>query len=290
MNEIIENKYGFYEVKNKPSLKELQAYYADKYYQEGLGSYAVSYDDDEIQYFFNKIEQKFAIANTFLDKESGKILDVGSGEGFALKFFDELGWDCVGLDFSNFGIKANNPKQQDLLIVGDIFDNIEKIIASSKMFDLIWLDNVLEHVIDPLDLLKKLYKIINNGGILVVDVPNDFSVLHRHLLKEKYIHKEFWVSPPDHLSYFSKDGLTNIAQEAGFHIKKTIADHPIDLDLLSPNSNYVENKNLGKDSHKKRIDTENLLHSISIEKTNKFYEELANLGLGRSITSFFTKV
>jgi len=53
------------------------------------------------------------------------------------------------------------------------------------------------------------------------------------------------------------------------------------------NTNYYENKIAGKECHRARILIENLLSSISIEKTNRFYELLADLGFGRSIIGFF---
>jgi hypothetical protein len=45
---------------------------------------------------------------------------------------------------------------------------------------------------------------------------------------------------------------------------------------------------LGKGCHQVRVVIENLLHDISPEKTNEFYQALANLGLGRNIIGFFT--
>ncbi|KAF3978467.1 MAG: class I SAM-dependent methyltransferase [Methylococcales symbiont of Iophon sp. n. MRB-2018] len=286
---IIKNKYNYYEVENKPSSEELQEYYSKKYYQEGAGSYEISYDNDEKIYFLNKIEQKHQVVKSMLKKEIGKLLDIGSGEGFSLKYFDELGWDCTGLDFSDYGISQQNPRQKKLLIAGDISNNIQTIISKGKKFDLIWLDNVLEHVINPFQLLLDIHKILDKNGVLVIDVPNDFSIIQNYLLKNKHIDREFWVCPPDHLSYFSKEGLSNITKATGWDIKKTISDHPIDMDLLNPNSNYVINPKTGKGAHKKRIEFESLLHSISIDKTNRFYEAMADLGIGRNIVNFLIK-
>ena len=288
---IVRNGYGFFEIKNKPGKKELQEYYENKYYQEGQGSYTyeLSYDKVEIEYLLNKIEQKHVVAKTISNIETGSLLDVGSGEGFTLKYFDDLGWECMGLDFSHAGIKQNNPEQEGLLIQGDIFDNLEKIIENGEKFDLIFLDNVLEHVIDPFELLNSLNKIISSDGILVVDVPNDFSLLQKYLMGNNHIDREFWVSPPDHLSYFNKDGLINLAKDTGWKINKVISDYPIELDLLNPNSNYVNNPSVGKASHRKRIEFENFIHSVSVEKTNQFYESLIDLGLGRNIIGFFSK-
>ena len=156
--------------------------------------------------------------------------------------------------------------------------------------EFIFLDNVLEHVLNPFELLENLNKIISDDGVLVVDVPNDFSLFQKYLAGNNYIDRDFWICPPDHLSYFNKDGLINLAKDTGWKINKVISDYPIELDLLSLNSNYVNNPSVGKASHRKRIEFENFIHSVSVEKTNQFYESLIDLGLGRNIIGFFSKV
>jgi SAM-dependent methyltransferase len=288
--DIIKNKYGFFELLNKPTRQELEKHYSEKYYQESSsGSYDLKYSDQEIQYFNNKIHQKILAIQDILVKRPGRFLDVGSGEGFALKYFQDLGWLCTGLDYSLFGVKTHNPEQAKCVIAGDIFNNLAQLIKNKEKFNLIWLDNVLEHVIDPYQLMIDLHKILDANGVLVVEVPNDFSIVQQHLLANNYIDREFWVSPLDHISYFSRDGLTNLAVSSGWCVNKFLSDYPIDLDLFSHKTNYIKNPDLGKSSHLRRLDIENLLHSISPEKTNVLYEALAKLGLGRCITGFFTK-
>ena len=44
----------YYEVVDKPSQDELNAYYADKYYQQGIGSYEISYDEEELIFIKQK--------------------------------------------------------------------------------------------------------------------------------------------------------------------------------------------------------------------------------------------
>jgi 2-polyprenyl-3-methyl-5-hydroxy-6-metoxy-1,4-benzoquinol methylase len=254
-----------------------------------MGSYESSYDISEIRYFNNKLEQKYDCFQRIFNKKIGSFLDIGSGEGFALKYFDSLGWEVTGLDFSNSGVKRHNPKQEIFLIDGDIFENLNKIISSNKKFDLILLDNVLEHVTDPFELLKNISQIISNTGCLIIEVPNDFSLFQQYLLDNGHIDREFWVAPPDHLSYFNKNGLISIADDSGWKIEKAMSDFPIDLDLLNKHTNYVNNPAVGKASHGRRIEFENFIHSISVNKANKFYESLMDLGLGREIIGFFSK-
>ena len=164
MNSLVEkNKYGFYEVINKPSEKELNEYYSKKYYQNNAGSYEKQYTKEEIEYFNNKIEEKYFVINKLLKLLSNStfsILDIGCGEGWTLNYFNEKKWDITGIDFSDSGCKNHNPHLLENLIIGDIYENISKLI-NSKKYDVVWLDNVLEHVFNPKDLLEKCRKLIN---------------------------------------------------------------------------------------------------------------------------------
>jgi len=82
---------GYFEVAEKPSQEELDTYYAEIYYQQGLGYYDKSYDEDELKYIKLKIKQLSYIVNNLMKITKGKLLDVGCGEGFTLKHYAELG-------------------------------------------------------------------------------------------------------------------------------------------------------------------------------------------------------
>ncbi len=292
MTKVIKNDYGFYEVADKPTQEELRAYYAEKYYQTAQGSYEKAYSEAEKNYFRAKTEQKHIAAKPHLRLSQDmkpRFLDVGCGEGWSLAYFADIGWECQGLDFSAFGCQQQNPAVFDRVLVGNIYDNLAGLAERSEKYDVILLDNVLEHVLDPLQLLKTMQQLLRDGGTLLVEVPNDFSVLHQLLIHEKYISREFWVVPPDHLSYFGKEGLVRIAEAAGWQAQALVADYPIDWGLLNRATNYVDNPAVGKDCHNARIATENLLHSISPEKTVALYAQLADLGLGRTILAVLTR-
>lgn len=286
---LVKNGLGYYELEVRPTQDELKAYYADKYYQSAQGSYEISYSDEEKSYFRNKTAQKLLTATPFLRMPSGRaarFLDVGTGEGWSLAYFSSLGWDCVGLDYSSFGCAAQNPQVAGCLKVGDVYENLAGLINAGEQFDLILLDNVLEHVLDPLELLVELRALLQPGGSLVVEVPNDFSILHQYLLERGQVDHPFWVAAPDHVSYFGPEGLVALAREAGWDVKDLTSDYPIDLCLINPLTNYVKDRSLGKSCHKARVETENLLHTISPEKTIALYRALADIGLGRVLTAF----
>lgn len=286
------NKYGYYELKDKPTKDGLEEYYSKKYYQDPKGSYESNYTHAEITYFNNQLERKYYLLSKLLgdfnSSKTYKFLDVGCGEGWALKFFKEKSWKVTGMDFSNFGCKHLNPDCVEYIMVGDVEKNIKSTISKEK-YHCILLDNVLEHLLDPLETLKYCSNLLEDDGVLIIEVPNDFSPIQKNLFDENYISKNFWVLSPDHISYFNKMGLASLCREAGFSEKFVIGDYPIDFNLFNPNTNYIDDSTKGKSCHKERVSIENFLQDISLEKTINLYSALGDLGLGRQLIGFFQK-
>lgn len=285
---IIKNEYGFFEVEKKPSQQELEKYYAKKYFQTDKGSYQKKYSKEELTYFRNKLEEKlFIVAQQIGIKDNLSFLDIGAGEGWAMSFFKEKGWNVVGLDYSKFGCENHNAHCSKDLIEGDINKSIKDLFIQNKKFNVILLDNVLEHVINPRGLLEDCKKLAHENTCLIIEVPNDFSILQNYLIENNIINNKFWITLPDHLSFFNKEGLNNICKDSGWKNFLSIADYPIDLHLLNENTNYSIDKSKGKSCHLSRVTTDNLLHSISTEKTVALYKAYADLGMGRQIIGFF---
>lgn len=291
-DKVAKNRFGYYSLKEIPSPEELQQYYTSKYYQEAKGSYQKEYSEEEVRHILNKLEQKYALLTEQLrldGKDRPRLLDVGCGEGWAIDFFVKKGWYVLGLDFSVYGCQRHNPGCTAFLKPGDIEISLEQLGNEKELFDVIWLDNVLEHIVDPLFLLKKCKRVCDTDGILLIEVPNDFSLLQQHLYEQGQINEPFWVAAPDHINYFNQEGLIKLCQEAGWQHLDTIGDFPIDWNLFNINTNYVLDKSKGKSCHHARVNLENYLFSLSVEKTNNLYRCLAELGLGRQIISFFRK-
>lgn len=290
---IAKNKYGFHEVVSKPSEAELKDYYANKYYQQSIQMHQHEYSDDDLLWKRKKLEQKAYLAEQYRGIPLGngvkKFLDVGAGEGFAMRYFSQSGWDVSGLDYSSYGCSVHNPAMLEQLLIGDIGDSIDSLVGEGARFDLILLDNILEHVLDPLAVLQKMHHLLADKGVLIIEVPNDFSSLQLELLRLECIDKPFWVVKPDHLSYFNAEGLRALCDEAGYARFKLICDYPIDLALFNENTNYVMHPDVGKPVHKARMQVENLIQDISIDKAVKLYESFAELGLGRNLIGFFHK-
>lgn len=287
---LIKHQFGFWQIANKPSPEELHRYYSDKYYQEGRGSYEIEYSPEELAYFRAKLRQRYAMLTRHLDRQNGSMLDVGCGEGYALAFFREQGWAVTGFDYSAAGVESKNPACKDVLLTGDVFELLDSAIETGASYDVIWLQNVLEHVLDPLELLVSLKSLVTPGGIAVITVPNDFSITQLGAIANQHIDSSFWVAPPDHLSYFDHKSLASVAYETGWKCLDMLGDFPIDWFLFHSGSNYVRDKALGKFAHKARVQIENLINEQALDGVLDFWSAAAKIGIGRDITAFLRPV
>lgn len=278
---------GFLEVIDRPTPEALGAYYAETYYQAGQGSFRRSYSDEERHAIGLRIQGRAARAIALLGHDRpGRLLDVGCGEGFVLAEFARRGWDVAGMDFSIAGVEAMNAEMADRVEQGDVFDLLNAAIASGRTYDLVWLGNVLEHVLDPIGLLIALRRLIGDGGILVATVPNDGSAYQEALLATGAIDRRFWIAIPDHMSYFTAETLRGAATATGWDALDILGDFPIDLFLAHPGSNYVADPTLGPDAHRARLGLEAVIGMAGVEASNRLYAAIAEVGLGRNLTAF----
>lgn len=291
------NEYGFYEVREKPTPAELSDYYARRYYQENLTTYQPAYPPEELEHIdgrlrlchwlVTQLRQTSAPAQALTSHAPGSFLDVGCGEGWALAYFQRQGWQVQGVDFSSFSLEKFNPELRERLRTGDLYAELQRLADDGQRFDVLWVDNVLEHVLEPADLLRRCRALVKPDGLLMVDVPNDFSSVQQHALDCGYIDRPFWVVLPDHLSYFNQTGLRNLAEATGWRVAKVIGDHPIELNLLNPATNYVMRRETGPTAHRIRLEQDNfLLRTAPLPAVAAYYEGLAGVGLGRSIIAF----
>ena len=135
---------------------------------------------------FNPVDQAFYdrltnILSTEIDGASS-ILEVGSGSGVLVSFFEKSGMFSVGMDRSIMPLKVANSKfGATNLISGDMF----RIPFKSDSFDVVWNEGVLEHFKDPknLEACKEMTRVSKN--LVIIAVPNKYTIwpIRKTLLK-----------------------------------------------------------------------------------------------------------
>lgn len=157
-----------------------------------------------------------------LIQKSGRMLDVGVGEGWQLQMCASRFSSLYGIDISPLRV-SHLRKEKALKKAKLSTQNIEDGTRfQSNFFDTITMVAVLEHVFDPHLTLDELYRILKKDGELILEVPNigwlypRFSLLFGH----------FPITSTDpgfdggHLHYFEIHNLSQLLNEHGFEIEK----------------------------------------------------------------------
>ena len=128
----------------------------------------------------------------------GNYLEIGPGNCTLLKTFRKFGWHCEGLEL------------QKVLKIKGVHTDIKKI--SKKKKNILVFHDVLEHVVDPISVLKKFSKQQKSGDKLFLAYPNSSSFKAK-ILKTKWE----MVAPLAHLNFFSIDSTKILLKKCGYH-------------------------------------------------------------------------
>lgn len=140
-------------------------------------------------------------------KGSGRLLDIGCNEGRGLRFHRRNGWEAEGLE-TNPVAAAEARRRGFTVHVMPVRE-----FAPGRLYDAVVLSNVLEHSLDPRDLLRHARRLLNAGGRLWVSAPNGASAL-RSVFGRSWIH---W-HVPFHVVHFTGRTLQRVLEEAGFDV------------------------------------------------------------------------
>jgi SAM-dependent methyltransferase len=140
----------------------------------------------------------------------GRALEVGCGDGWMLRALREHGWHVVGSERSAEGARVAATASGIPTFVGDL-----DALRESR-FNLVIFFQVLEHLSDPLEALKKGADLLQPGGVMVVAVPNAASWQARTFGR-------FWfhLDVPRHLQHFSPDSLSHAFKKVELRVVRT---------------------------------------------------------------------
>lgn len=99
---------------------------------------------------------------------SRRLLDVGCGQGHFLNLAKRCGWEVAGVELAASACEYARQK----FGIDVINKAIEEAHFEDESFDVITLWNVLDHLLDPLGMLKEIRRVLKTDGILVIRVPN----------------------------------------------------------------------------------------------------------------------
>lgn len=185
-----------------PSLEELSDFYSASYF-----SHFVGWRDEVSGDMYSKKLKRI--------KDSGNFLDVGCAAGYFIYGINKKSdWNVYGVEYSKEAVDYAKEKLNLDVRQGELVD----ANYPDKFFDYIHLNNVLEHVSEPVKLLDECRRILKPDGYFFVSVPNGLND-SRNLVEYYLLEHESPRSFSGHIFFFPGETLINMFDKAGFNIE-----------------------------------------------------------------------
>ena len=157
-----------------------------------------------------------------------------------------------------------------------------KVAKGLGAFDAINLSNVLEHIPRPTDLLAAAIGLLANDGLLCICVPNDYNPLQKTLRNVPRLPALVAGSSASSELFYVQQCREAVARR-GLVTLRRLTSFPMDM-LLLLGHNYVNNPDVGRETHRRRKDFEFALENAGNGDLRRtLYQSLANLGIGREV-------
>jgi SAM-dependent methyltransferase len=258
-----------------PDPATLEREYRENYYAAEKPTFLAHAGEDQDWSILAQTDRLEAFER-ILGPSRRQLLDIGSGPGFFLKAAQDRGWTVTGIEPSRQA--AAHAKSLGVSVVEGFFN--ADSAPTLGLFDAVHLNNVLEHIPAPIELLILARECLAPGGILCINVPNDFSPLQIAAAETSDV-GEWWIAPPHHLNYFDFDALADLVERLGFEIAERTTSFPMEAFLLMGDK-YVGDPELGRACHTRRKRFDLALESAGLGATRRaFYRALAETGIGR---------
>jgi 2-polyprenyl-3-methyl-5-hydroxy-6-metoxy-1,4-benzoquinol methylase len=133
----------------------------------------------------------------------GRVLDIGFGDGGFLDNARAMGWRAVGTDFDPAVVE--NARRRGFDAHQGTVENVE------GPFDVITMNHVIEHLHDPMAVLRDCHRLLAPGGMLWLETPSiDAAGLRRFGADWR------GLEPPRHLVLFNRHSLARALRDTGF--------------------------------------------------------------------------
>jgi 2-polyprenyl-3-methyl-5-hydroxy-6-metoxy-1,4-benzoquinol methylase len=140
-----------------------------------------------------------------------RVLDIGCGFGESLGYHRNRGCDAFGVDADINILRV--AARHGLQVKVGLFD---ANLWQASSFDVVTLDQVIEHVTEPVELLRGIWTVMKPGAILIVATPN-VSGWGARIFGRRWIH---W-HVPYHQQFFTRVSISRAASAAGFSVEST---------------------------------------------------------------------
>lgn len=142
-----------------------------------------------------------------------KLLDVGCSSGALLSEAARMGFDVTGVEPAHEAVQT--AKRAGFKVYEGY---LEEVGLPANEFDIVTLFEIVEHIRNPVEMLKECQRILRPGGVLIINTPNADSWTARVL-------RGAWegfslVRLGGHVSFFSPSSMRRLAECSGLVVAR----------------------------------------------------------------------
>ena len=156
-----------------------------------------------------------------LPRSARRILDVGAGVGATSAWLKSRypGSYTIALE-GNASIRDELCRNVDEALIVDLNGPIPEIGS----LDLVLCLDVLEHLTQPLDVLRRVTSMLADGGTVIISLPNvaHASVSLPLLLRGRFEYRDAGILDRTHLRFFDRVSAVALMNQAGFIVHRGV--------------------------------------------------------------------
>jgi len=196
--------------------------------------------EDLAAYREQYLQQRLALYTRFLPalppfRQTGKLLEVGSGYGYFLEMADAAGWRSEGVEISPYccqvarqpGCKVWQAQLEDVDLVPESYDVV-----------ILW--DVVEHFTEPDAVVRRCGSLLRPGGALVMRTPDARGLDSTFQpMRAAYRHLVYPANTAEHVFHFKPRDLATLVADSGFEVRSTNCEQRWRERVISGNNSFV---------------------------------------------------
>jgi 2-polyprenyl-3-methyl-5-hydroxy-6-metoxy-1,4-benzoquinol methylase len=160
-------------------------------------------------------------------RPGGRIFEGGVSSGYFARVLVDAGYTVDGAEI-DAEAAAEAAKVCDRMVVGDLSALDPGVLAPA--YDGMVFGDTLEHLPDPVAVLRRLRPLLTPGGALVVSIPNVANwAMRLGLLAGRFRYTERGILDRTHLRFYTASTVREMLAEGGFRTESLVASVPVPL-------------------------------------------------------------
>ncbi len=194
-----------------PDMDEMRELYSSPKYYKTDNISQCGYSDyvRNKHLYVNLFNRRLDEILRYTDGKQGRLLDVGCATGVLLELARLRGWEVSGVDISAYATGI----AREFYCLDAFTGELAGAEYPDEHFDVVVMDDLIEHVADPAALVRESWRILKAGGLLTLNTPNRAGLWHL-LMGRRWFH----YRQSEHTYFYAPQVIADQLNRHGFEV------------------------------------------------------------------------